>query len=135
VELHPLPEKYSELILAQMLSSIQGDVPVAYCPYHHILGVKSPAFRGPPENAGVPYIGSNTNVLRYFQWVNPRWTGPQEAKEVFQPRIVINFPGGERVLPMRDRTSVGSLYNEAIDALKAQQAIPVEQIAQALKAK
>jgi len=117
-----------------MITGMQGDVPVVYCPYHHILGLRVPS-PGSPDNGRFPYLGSDTNFVCYFDRVDAKWNGPPQGQESFQPRMIIDHYGRDRTLSLRDSISLSDMYKEVIDQLKGQQGVRIEQIDEALKKK
>lgn len=138
------PLKYAKWSLLDVLAregrpkitAMGGYMPVVYCPYHHILCLKfkSPETAVAQHSDGLPYLGSNTNFLCYCDSIVPSWSGPEEG-ESNKMEIYIDYPSGNRILPLRSPMSVGNLYKEAVNLLRSQEGVRTQQVVEAFKAK
>ena len=103
-----------------VLGHMQGsrlEVPLVYCPYHHILGFKPNSFS---------YVGSDTTLAEYLPSVRPL-SGVLDG-EKRQHKIKCEYFGGTKVLASREPISSTGLFKEAMNVFLQQRVLLATQL-------
>ena len=137
------PMKYAEsldVVVSAMqghpkIQEMSGEVPVVYCPFHHIVGLTGQKDKSRDEYAGCLYLGSNTNFLSYCDSVNTKWRGQEQWNKKVQPNMRIEYGDGRWILPLGNPMSMADLHKEVIDLLMAQESVRTQQVIEMFKSK